>query len=779
MEVDHIESIKDIYSRTEMTVLPNKSNRAIKIPTALLLLLVLIAGCKPIDNVAKTVPPPAYSLLSLTPIVSDTGESQAVVPTPERHQIGNSFVNSWRIPYETPVLRLPVELPDSAHLSFRIGVKTRISIHVGDLVLRVEYIPETLPPGPVEENPEQSVEIGKPFTVWQATPVDTPKMFGEWYSVDMSLDMFSPGKGELRFIAEGPLAGNPGLDILFGQPAVYSPGKARGKNIILIGVDTLRRDSLSPYGADPRITPNLTKLSESGVLFEQARSQAPWTLPSFASMVTGRLPSEIGSTIYTGYLPDKNATISEYLIENGYTTATVCANTWIGNEQSGFQQGVEDLWYKYDSKAEESVEVVKEFIARSSGRDWFCFLHLMDPHIPYAPPKEYIDLLCDPAYDGEIGDVFGAIEGWKSGEVIPEEKDLQKAHDLYNGEVASLDKALGGLFGYLIENNLMDSTLVIFASDHGEEFFDHGGYEHGHTQYDELVHMPLIIAGPGFSGGNRIDDSIGNTDIVPTIYTFIGLPLPDDLAGVPLQDVMAGKIENNRFTYGEDNSRGTHRKYCVQWPYKCILDFVAGEILLYDLDKDPGETVNIYEDKRDIAETLAKVITLRMRPEESTFHVWITRSYKEPPQKFEGTITLPGGYKSVDGYMLVKGDVYALQGNSVSFNISSSTELLGPNKHLVIVPNNDSNELEASICVNGTVQPDRFFPYGNRDAEQSGHATVSLDDFTAGPNLPLAIEEYPAACYIWGVKGFAQDTSSIELDEESKAALRAIGYFSD
>jgi len=743
------------------------------------ILFVTISGCVPDAEPAGPVeiPLPANSLLLATPLVEVIDDNTIPPPVPERRTLQNSRLHCWRIPYEPPRIRFPVDFRDKAHLSFRLGAKTRVSIHIGDLIIRVEYVPDTLPPDFIDDDPENPVETGVPVVLWQTTPVDSPMIFSDWHHVDISLDKYAPGTGELRFVLDGPLAGSPGLDVLFGQPAIFYPDEIRNKNILLIGVDTLRADSLSPYGADPRITPNLSSMAENGVLFEQVRSQAPWTLPSFASMLTGRLASEIGSTIYTGYLPDRNITISEFLLERGYTTATICSNTWLGNEQSGFEQGVEEMWFEYNAEAAESVEVAKNFIARSSGRDWFCFLHLMDPHVPYAPPEEFVNLLTDPGYDGEIGEVFGAIEDWKSGTVIPEQKDIERARNLYLGEVADVDKSVGNLLDYLEENGLLENTLVIFSADHGEEFFEHDGFEHGHTHYDELVHMPLIIGGTGFSGGLRVDDSLGNTDIYPTILEYIGFDLPADLAGVPLQDVVAGDVENTRFTYGEDNSRGTHRKFCVQWPYKCILDFVTGEIRLYNLESDPGEFENLYESEPELAETLANAIALRMRPEESAFHIWITRSYEEPTQIFEGEISMPGGFKSVEGFMLVEGDTYAVQGNTVTYRISSSTELLGPNKHIVIVPNDDSDTLEASVMVGGKIQPDRFYPYGTREASTNGSATVTLDEFAAGPNLPLAIEEYPAACYIWGVQGFAGETDPIDLDDEAKDALSAIGYF--
>ena len=735
-------------------------------------MLVCTSACAPVEVVPPPPPPPADSLLFHVPLIGDETEPRGNHPEPGHVLLGEISVDCWKTPPEAR-LRFPVELREGARFSFKLGAITRVPIRIGDLTMRVEYLPDDPHPGRSSTGDADTLQ---PAVLFQTTPVDTPQCFEAWYHVDVSLETFAPGRGELRFLTEGPLSGDPGLDILWGQPTIYYPDEMRQKNILLIGVDTLRRDALTPYGAPENVTPNLEAMTEFATTFNQARSQAPWTLPSFASMVTGRVPSEIGATIYTGVLPERANLISEVLLPEGYATATICSNTWLGNEQSGFHQGVEELWFRVEGLADVSVEQAKDFIARSIDRDWFCFLHFIDPHAPYLPPAEFAELTVDPFYNGVYKESFGQIELWKSGDYMPPDEDIQHIFNLQRAEVSHVDSALGNLFAFLEENGELEDTLIIFAADHGEEFFEHGGFEHGHSQYDELVHMPLIVRGDGFPEGERIDTCVGNFDIFPTILTWLGMELPDDLDGVPLQDVIAGDVGNDRIIFGEDNTRGTLRKFCVQWPYKCILDYVTGDRMLFNLEDDPGETIDISGDDPELTRELTAAIVQAMVPDQTGFHIWITRGYSEGPHMFTGTLTVPGGIKKVYDFKLTDSDTYIVEGDTITFTIISATVGMGSNKHLLILPEEGADTIDATIFVDGRIQNDRFYPYGSRMPEPSGSAVVSINDFPLGPSLPLSIEEYPAGCYIWGVRGYDREENRVELDEETQEQLRALGY---
>jgi len=284
------------------------------------------------------------------------------------------------------------------------------------------------------------------------------------------------------------------------------------------------------------------------------------------------------------------------------------------------------------------------------------------------------------------------------------------------------------------------------------------------------------VRGPGLPSGERIDIPVGNTDIFPTVTRYLDLPVPDDLAGVPLQEVAAGNVEDDRLIFGDGNTRGTLRKFILEWPYKCILDFVTGETSLYNLAVDPGEMEDISESSRDVAQRLAGEILASTMPEQTAFHLWVTRSYIREPHRFTGTLRVPGGIERVDAYRLEDGDSYTVEGNTITFDISCTLGPLEPNKHLAIVPAHGADTLEATVRVDGEISPDRFFPHGFEIPEPSGSSTIRIHDFPLGPYFPSAWEEDPSACYIWGAAGQDGEETLAELDPQTVDQLRSLGY---
>ncbi|MFH1676944.1 MAG: sulfatase-like hydrolase/transferase, partial [bacterium] len=409
-------------------------------------------------------------------------------------------------------------------------------------------------------------------------------------------------------------------------------------------------------------------------------------------------------------------------------------------------------------------------------RDWFCFIHLIDPHVPYTPPPSTRSKFTDPEYEGPYKNDFRAIEEWKSGLVKPEEKDIKQVKGLYEAEVANVDEALGDLFSFLSMSGLMDETLIIFGADHGEEFYEHGAFEHGHTMYEEQVHMPLIVRGQDFPEGAKIDSQVGNIDIVPTILKYFDLPLPENLGGKPLQDVVSGDGSDDRIIFGEGNNRGPDRKFAVKWPYKCVLDFVNGDIQLYDLEKDPMEANNIAEEFPDIAQGLSKAMVAEMLPSENSFHMWIVAKPGEEARIFTGTLRIPGGIKSVHPFSIGPDDEVSTNGDTVTFRmigLKSNTEI---DKHLIIIPNEGSDTIIADVMVDGKIAPDRFYPYGTLTAEPSGHAEVKIEQFPLGSDLSTAMAFVPSSCFLWGVKGFTREEKRVQLSDEDIEQLKALGY---
>ncbi len=672
------------------------------------------------------------------------------------------------------MLRFPVDVRKSARLSFCLGANHRISVQMSDITMRVDFVPET--------GSREGQTKPEPVALWETTPGANPECFKEWLYVDIELNPPARGKGEIRFLATGPLAGNPMVDIMWGRPTVYYPAERHHHNVLLIGIDTLRRDALDVYGGRPEVSPNLRRLSESATIFDRAWSQAPYTGPSFASMVTGRLNSDLCPTFSPVQLPDQCRTIAETLHQNGYGTFMICGNPYLGDEVSGFNQGMEESWYQFRASPTDSVTQAKEFIGRAADRDWFLFMHIIDPHTPYDPPEEFISAVCDPDYHGKYPTEFTESLPWQLLTRLPPQHEIDRVRSLYEAEVADGDAAIGELFAFLEQKSLLDDTLVILAADHGEEFFDHGQYEHGQSFYEEMVHLPLMVWGSEFPRGKRIETPVANVDIVPTILSHLGLEVSGALPGVPLQNAVKGPPDENRIIFGEGNlRRSSHAKYALEWPYKCILNFYTGRTKLYNLEDDPDERVDLSVPYPDVAQRLAAETVRVMRPLQTIYILTIMGNSERGPKRFSGTARVPGGIIKVRDSGLLPDDSFSVDGETISFDFSAETAAIAPIKGLIIIPEPEADTIELQVQVDGHASPDRFFPYASSTPEPSGRATVNIRDLPWPNAIPDQARELPIACYLLGIPAFPREEGQeeirdTELSPETVEQLRALGY---
>ena len=272
-----------------------------------------------------------------------------------------------------------------------------------------------------------------------------------------------------------------------------------------ITIDTLRADHLGSYGDDRAETPNLDALAAGGVRFAHAYSAVPLTLPSHTVMFTGRRPFTTGVRVNgIHYLDAAERTLAERFHDAGYDTgATVSAYVLIS--KFGLAQGfdsyddsltMDDVYRFYaEIPADEAVRRFERWLdrrgARAGGeRPFFAWLHLFDPHQPYAPPPPF---------------------------------DRRFAGDPYRGEIAFVDSQVGVLLDGLQERGLRDGTAVVVTSDHGEAFGEHGEEGHGLLAYDETLHVPLIVDAPGLAAGRVVDERVSLYDLTPTLVELFGL----------------------------------------------------------------------------------------------------------------------------------------------------------------------------------------------------------------------------------------------------------------
>jgi len=693
----------------------------------------------------------------MTPFIGDETEIRNPAPSTSRLIFDETSIEGWIVPDEG-ILRFPVYIESDAVLRCRFGVQGDFS--QDNLTGRITI--ECRQGGFIAELYSQDLD----HSVYPLTePIDIYAYLN-----------CAPGECEIIFTVSGQINESPDLSLFWGAPVVFYPDVTNNRNILLVGIDALRADGLSVYGGRSIVSPNIREFSEDSTIFDQARAQSSWTLPSFASIITGQLPSTIGSTLFSGRVSANAVTLGEHLRPYGYATGTVCGNTYLGNRQSGFHQGMDELWFRFSATPDPTANAAIDFIERNSDRDWCLFLHFMDPHGPYTPSDEFAELTVNPDYTGSIGNAFHLADQWKDSPVRPPDQDIERARDLYDAEIASVDSAFRRVIDYLESIGQLDKTLIIITADHGEEFYEHDGFEHGHTHYDEMVKVPFIIRGPGFQSGTRVDTCVGNTDIVPTILDFLKVPIPEELPGIPLQNINEYEESNNRFIFGEGNNRGTHRKFVVQWPYKCILDYVTGDFRLYNLETDPGETTDVSSEDPEITTNLMQVMSAMMVSEDPKFHVWFMGGADEPPVTFNGTIEVSPGLENVRTFGLEETDLLNVNENTIEFSITNNVPVMGLDKHLTIFPGHDDVSLEVTVNIEGEVFNDLFFPYGNMEPEVSGHAVLTLDDYPLGPQMPSGQVKLPPGMYIWGVRGYDREQISTDFDPETLEQLRSLGY---
>jgi arylsulfatase A-like enzyme len=416
--------------------------------------------------------------------------------------------------------------------------------------------------------------------------------------------------------------------------------------VVLVSVDTLRADHLGCYGYPSPTSPFVDSLARKGVVFEKAFAQTSWTLPSHMSILTSRYPHSHQVQTLRDALPESVMTLAEVLQNEGYFTSAFVSWVFVG-KQFGFGQGFEqfeelvpprdrvDEGSRHTIKASDFVDRVLSWAPSDPSQPFFLFLHLMDPHTHYAPPIAHARLF-DPELNQTDSGTYDSLKKFIKG-LSPEslsinEQELRRVAALYDGEIHYVDSQLKRLFRFLQSRGLLENTLVVFTSDHGEEFNDHGSMEgHGWTLYDEVIRIPLIMRFPeNQHGGKRVSSLVQSIDIAPTVLSYVGIDPPAEFEGRNLLPLVRG-VEGRE---GEASSFSLLSRFNQKWAirtdrYKLVftrdtkVNFfnvpVTPGFELYDLARDPLEQDNIYEDSsavvRRLTELAAKGMATRKKLE--------------------------------------------------------------------------------------------------------------------------------------------------------------------
>ncbi|MFQ6103185.1 MAG: sulfatase [Candidatus Glassbacteria bacterium] len=393
-------------------------------------------------------------------------------------------------------------------------------------------------------------------------------------------------------------------------------------NVLLIVSDATRADHLSCYGYDEDTTPNLDSLAACGVLFRNAIAQGSHTVVATPSIIASIYPSQHGMTTYRDVLSDSVVTLAEVLKQNDFETVGISTNPHL-TEVTNFSQGFsiyksDRSWLNTD--AEKVVDNFLSWLDTNERKRFFAFLFLVDPHSPYEPPERFLRKFG--------GDERFVVHDWNLDSLrLYEGEQRRELIARYDGELGYLDYHLGRLFRELKRQRRYDRTMIIFTSDHGEAFWDHGGVGHGDTLYEELLKIPLIMKLPKIftfpelvAAGRIIGDPVAQLDVMPTVLEFLNLESPQSVQGVSLLPVIFGKRDlKNRKIFSEEillqlgpyNIRSLREN---DWKFILNQKFPEGIMQreLFNLANDPRETVNVIEEHSDVARRLERELIVFM-----------------------------------------------------------------------------------------------------------------------------------------------------------------------
>jgi arylsulfatase A-like enzyme len=478
-----------------------------------------------------------------------------------------------------------LDIPDKASLSLRVGAAS------GNGTARVRITPDD-----------------------GSAPADlvTQKLDASWHEQVIPLASYAGKVVRLELIGEdaGKVAwASPSIVVADGEPKPTAPVQSA----ILLLIDTMRARELHPYQPSSRVeTPAIDELAKEGTLFVNVQAPENWTKPSVASVLTGLYPATHGTKQSESRLPDGVITIAEQMKTAGVQTATFLANGYV-SDKFGFNQGW-DYYTNYirenkSTKAENVFKDAGDWIEKHKDKRFFVYIQTIDPHVPYDPPEDWLKKYDPDPYTGPVSPRKTAdqLEQAKRNPPTLTFNDRDRAHlrALYDGEVSYHDVELGKFFARLKQLGVYDKILFVLTADHGEEMYEHGSYGHGHSVYQELLHVPLIYRRPGvISAGKRIEETVSTVDVTPTMLGAMGIAIPDVMEGVDRNGHLQGHVPAGPAVAFSDFL--DDRRVIRARDFKLILNGVNPTF--FDLKSDPMETHELSIGEHAIARRYCRIL---------------------------------------------------------------------------------------------------------------------------------------------------------------------------
>jgi arylsulfatase A-like enzyme len=449
------------------------------------------------------------------------------------------------------VIRMTVSLPGRPWLDLALG-----TIEDNPITFQVSIRPAARSP---EEVPLLEFTISTPRR-WEPVQIDLSDYAGKEVSISLSLK--AKIEGAVGFWGS-PVIRNSGAlpQTVASDSEDFSKETPQG--VILIWIDTLRWDHLNVYGHSKETAPVLSRMAAEGVLFHDCITPANWTLPSTASLLTSQSVTSHGlmdgSPSGYDWLPTATKTMAEVFRDAGYATISFSSVWFIGryfNMHQGFDEShefdsLDRTQPNWSKSAREYIDRLDPWLYAHREVPFFVFLHVFDPHAPYESYPPYDTLWVNPSRKAEYESSYEKAKEYiedpeRIGGKILFRRELEVAgidpdnyisvpKDWYDGSIRGMDAEIGKLLERLEGLGLDEKTLVIVSSDHGEQFFEHGGMGHGYTLYSEETHVPLLFRWPGVIPESiEVIETVRTIDLMPTILDMCRLPLPDAMQGQSL-----------------------------------------------------------------------------------------------------------------------------------------------------------------------------------------------------------------------------------------------------
>jgi len=380
------------------------------------------------------------------------------------------------------------------------------------------------------------------------------------------------------------------------------PGPA--KQVIIFDIDTLRADHLGCYGYDRPTSPHIDRLASEGVLFEWAFAQGPNTPPSQTSILTSLYPSRHGRLSALDVLAEEVTTLAEVMVGGGFVTAA-----FVDGGNMAAASGLDQGFQTYRAQPAGGFDVIGprviRWLQRHARQDFFLLIHTYDVHSPYDPPEPYGTMFVGDARPSTQGfepttdmlaDVM--VRARRGERDILSRKDIEYTIARYDGGVRFVDDWIGRFLAELDRLDIFDGATIVFLSDHGEEFQEHGSVLH-EKLYTTVARIPLIIRSPGGRKALRVSQIVESIDVMPTILEMVGLDLPSTpIQGESLVPLMSGDAEGPFVAFSESRFFGGRDAIAIGDAH-LLRSRKTGLFELYRFTSDPMEQLDVHSENHD------------------------------------------------------------------------------------------------------------------------------------------------------------------------------------